>query len=147
MCPSSVQCLDGISVQLVMEWLAFVNSHDFSSTWITEVKFLPFLRMRYLPKENITYHPDSTVSYFQPNVARFEPEMSVGPENDTFTIINLAVVVSDESDKNLIWRLQIYNDITQTWSAMTCRIVQHFFVWISMYCLLCRNNASLCQEV
>lgn len=51
-------------------------------------------RMRYLAKENITYHNDSTVSYFQPNIARFEPEMSVGSENDTFTIINLAVVAA-----------------------------------------------------
>nr|XP_020645655.1 platelet glycoprotein 4 isoform X2 [Pogona vitticeps]XP_020645656.1 platelet glycoprotein 4 isoform X2 [Pogona vitticeps]XP_020645657.1 platelet glycoprotein 4 isoform X2 [Pogona vitticeps]XP_020645658.1 platelet glycoprotein 4 isoform X2 [Pogona vitticeps]XP_020645659.1 platelet glycoprotein 4 isoform X2 [Pogona vitticeps] len=51
-------------------------------------------RMRYLPKENITYHPDSTVSYFQPNIARFEPDMSVGSENDTFTMVNLAVVAA-----------------------------------------------------
>ncbi|EMP34808.1 Platelet glycoprotein 4 [Chelonia mydas] len=51
-------------------------------------------RMRYLPKENITQHPDNTVSYMLPNVARFEPDMSVGPENDTFTCINLAVVAA-----------------------------------------------------
>lgn len=31
-----------------------------------------------------------------PNVARFEPDMSVGTENDTFTVLNLAVVVSKE---------------------------------------------------
>lgn len=54
------------------------------------------LRMRYLPKENITQHPDYTVSYMLPNIARFEPDMSVGAENDTFTCINLAVVVSKE---------------------------------------------------
>ncbi|XP_062990283.1 platelet glycoprotein 4 [Elgaria multicarinata webbii] len=51
-------------------------------------------RVRYLPKESITEHPDSTVSYFQPNIARFEPDMSIGPENDTFTIVNLAVVAA-----------------------------------------------------
>nr|XP_014425981.1 platelet glycoprotein 4 isoform X1 [Pelodiscus sinensis]XP_014425982.1 platelet glycoprotein 4 isoform X1 [Pelodiscus sinensis]XP_014425983.1 platelet glycoprotein 4 isoform X1 [Pelodiscus sinensis]XP_014425984.1 platelet glycoprotein 4 isoform X1 [Pelodiscus sinensis]XP_014425985.1 platelet glycoprotein 4 isoform X1 [Pelodiscus sinensis]XP_014425986.1 platelet glycoprotein 4 isoform X1 [Pelodiscus sinensis]XP_014425987.1 platelet glycoprotein 4 isoform X1 [Pelodiscus sinensis] len=51
-------------------------------------------RMRYLPKENITQHPDNTVSYMLPNVAIFEPDMSVGSENDTFTCINLAVVAA-----------------------------------------------------
>ncbi|XP_054844434.1 platelet glycoprotein 4 isoform X2 [Eublepharis macularius] len=50
--------------------------------------------MRYLPKQNITQNPDSTVSYFLPNIARFEPDMSIGPENDTFTIVNLAVVAA-----------------------------------------------------
>ncbi|XP_077194148.1 platelet glycoprotein 4 isoform X2 [Paroedura picta] len=49
-------------------------------------------RFRYLPKQNITENPDSTLSYFLPNIARFEPDLSIGPENDTFTIINLAVV-------------------------------------------------------
>ncbi|XP_067324948.1 platelet glycoprotein 4 [Anolis sagrei] len=51
-------------------------------------------RIRYLAKENITHHPDSTVSYFQPNIAQFEPDMSIGPENDTFTLVNLAVVAA-----------------------------------------------------
>ncbi|KAH0616462.1 hypothetical protein JD844_027571 [Phrynosoma platyrhinos] len=51
-------------------------------------------RMRYLAKENITHHPDSTVSYFQPNIAQFVPDMSIGPENDTFTLVNLAVVAA-----------------------------------------------------
>ncbi|XP_066489173.1 platelet glycoprotein 4 [Tiliqua scincoides] len=49
-------------------------------------------RIRYLPKENITQHNDSTVSFFQPNIVLFEPDMSVGPENDTLTVVNLAVV-------------------------------------------------------
>ncbi|XP_074873427.1 platelet glycoprotein 4 [Carettochelys insculpta] len=51
-------------------------------------------RVRYLPKENITHHPDNTVSYMLPNVAHFEPDMSVGPENDTVTCLNLAVVAA-----------------------------------------------------
>ncbi|KAL8220789.1 UNVERIFIED_CONTAM: hypothetical protein K2H54_054873 [Gekko kuhli] len=51
-------------------------------------------RMRYLPKQNITENPDSTVSYFLPNIAHFEPDLSIGPENDTFTIVNLAVVTA-----------------------------------------------------
>ncbi|XP_060100645.1 platelet glycoprotein 4 [Heteronotia binoei] len=51
-------------------------------------------RMRYLPKQNITENPDSTVSYFLPNIARFEPALSIGPENDTYTVVNLAVVAA-----------------------------------------------------
>nr|XP_056702273.1 platelet glycoprotein 4 [Euleptes europaea] len=51
-------------------------------------------RMRYLPKQNITENPDSTISYFLPNIALFDPDLSVGSENDTFTIVNLAVVTA-----------------------------------------------------
>ncbi|XP_063164162.1 platelet glycoprotein 4-like [Candoia aspera] len=51
-------------------------------------------KTQYRPKENITEDKDDTLSYFQPNIALFEPEMSVGPENDTVTIVNLAVVVA-----------------------------------------------------
>ncbi|XP_015743922.1 platelet glycoprotein 4-like [Python bivittatus] len=50
--------------------------------------------VRYLPKENITEHEDATVSYLLPNIALFQPDMSVGSENDTFTIVNLAVVAA-----------------------------------------------------
>nr|XP_028602948.1 platelet glycoprotein 4 isoform X2 [Podarcis muralis] len=55
-------------------------------------------RVRYLPKENITQHNDSTVSFYQPNIALFQPDLSVGPENDTFTIVNLAVVYNETLD-------------------------------------------------
>lgn len=49
-------------------------------------------RVRYLAKENITQDPkDSTVSFVQPNGAIFEPSLSVGTENDNFTVLNLAV--------------------------------------------------------
>ncbi|NWT14890.1 CD36 protein, partial [Vireo altiloquus] len=47
-------------------------------------------RVRYLPKENVTEEND-TISYMLPNVAYFEPNMSVGTENDTVTVLNLAV--------------------------------------------------------
>lgn len=54
-------------------------------------------RVRYLAKENITQDPeDHTVSFVQPNGAIFEPSLSVGTENDTFTVLNLAVAVSGE---------------------------------------------------
>jgi len=63
-------------------------------------KFCVFVfisRVRYLPKENITENSDGTISYMLPNVARFEPDMSIGTENDTITCLNLAVVVSRET--------------------------------------------------
>ncbi|XP_058017300.1 platelet glycoprotein 4-like isoform X1 [Ahaetulla prasina] len=50
--------------------------------------------MRYIPKENITKHEDATLSYLQPNIVLFQPHMSVGPENDTFTTVNLAIVAA-----------------------------------------------------
>ncbi|KAM3832488.1 LOW QUALITY PROTEIN: platelet glycoprotein 4-like [Vipera latastei] len=51
-------------------------------------------RMRYLPKENITEHHDNILSYLQPNIIRFQPDMSIGSENDTITTVNLAVVAA-----------------------------------------------------
>ncbi|XP_010022265.1 PREDICTED: platelet glycoprotein 4 isoform X2 [Nestor notabilis] len=55
-------------------------------------------RVRYLPKENITENSDGTISYMLPNIARFEPDMSVGTENDTITCLNLAVVYNGTFD-------------------------------------------------
>ncbi|KAF7246653.1 Platelet glycoprotein 4 [Varanus komodoensis] len=57
-------------------------------------------RVRYLAKENITEHPDFTISYMQPNIVHFMPSMSIGTEDDNFTFVNLAVVVSESSDGN-----------------------------------------------
>ncbi|XP_045421193.1 platelet glycoprotein 4-like [Lemur catta] len=52
-------------------------------------------RVHYLPKENIIQNPeDHTVSYVKLNGAIFEPSLSVGTENDTFTVLNLAVAVA-----------------------------------------------------
>nr|XP_046234421.1 platelet glycoprotein 4 [Scatophagus argus] len=48
-------------------------------------------RTRYLPKENITFHADQTVSFLVPLGAIFEPSMSVGSEEDEVTSLNLAV--------------------------------------------------------
>ncbi|NXF20510.1 CD36 protein, partial [Rhodinocichla rosea] len=48
-------------------------------------------RVRYLPKENVTEGENGTITYMLPNIANFEPDMSVGTENDTLTILNLAV--------------------------------------------------------
>ncbi|XP_076849050.1 platelet glycoprotein 4 [Brachyhypopomus gauderio] len=48
-------------------------------------------RTRYLPKENVTFNDNYTVSFSLPAGAIFEPSMSVGPEEDTVTTLNLAV--------------------------------------------------------
>ncbi|XP_019134007.2 platelet glycoprotein 4 [Larimichthys crocea] len=48
-------------------------------------------RTRYLPKENITFNPNNTVSFLLPSGAIFEPSMSVGPEEDKVTTLNMAV--------------------------------------------------------
>ncbi|XP_045927491.1 platelet glycoprotein 4 isoform X1 [Micropterus dolomieu] len=48
-------------------------------------------RTRYIPRENITFNPNQTVSFLLPQGAIFEPSMSVGPEEDKVTSLNLAV--------------------------------------------------------
>ncbi|KAM5302813.1 platelet glycoprotein 4 isoform 1-T8 [Glossophaga mutica] len=49
-------------------------------------------RVRYLAKENVTHNSqNNTVSFVQPNGAIFEPTLSFGSENDTYTVLNLAV--------------------------------------------------------
>ncbi|XP_034529634.1 platelet glycoprotein 4 [Notolabrus celidotus] len=49
-------------------------------------------RTRYLPKEDIKFNPNQTVSFILPLGAIFEPSMSVGPEEDKVTTLNIAVV-------------------------------------------------------
>lgn len=51
------------------------------------------IRTRYLPKDNITYG-STTVSFVLPAGAIFVPSMSVGPEEDNVTCLNLVVAVS-----------------------------------------------------
>ncbi|XP_042104412.1 platelet glycoprotein 4-like isoform X3 [Ovis aries] len=49
-------------------------------------------RVRYLAKDIITQDSKThTVSFLRPKGAIFEPSLSVGTENDTFTVLNLAV--------------------------------------------------------
>lgn len=58
-------------------------------------------RVRYLAKENITQDlNDSTISFVQPNGAIFEPSLSVGTENDNFTVLNLAVAAAPHIYQN-----------------------------------------------
>ncbi|XP_072529612.1 platelet glycoprotein 4 isoform X1 [Salminus brasiliensis] len=48
-------------------------------------------RTRYIPKQNISFSENHTVSFLLPAGAVFEPSLSVGSEEDTVTSINLAV--------------------------------------------------------
>lgn len=48
-------------------------------------------KTRFLPKHNITFNPNDTVSFLLPTVAVFEPSMSVGSEDDKVDVVNLAV--------------------------------------------------------
>ncbi|XP_010144318.1 PREDICTED: platelet glycoprotein 4 [Buceros rhinoceros silvestris] len=75
-------------------------------------------RVRYLPKENITENADGTISYMLPNVARFEPDMSVGTENDTFTCLNLAVVAAPALYTNTFIQLLLNTWIKASKSSM-----------------------------
>uniref|UniRef100_A0A673SP31 Platelet glycoprotein 4 n=1 Tax=Suricata suricatta TaxID=37032 RepID=A0A673SP31_SURSU len=56
-------------------------------------------RVRYLAKDNITHDTEHhTVSFVQPNGAIFEPSLSAGTENDTWTVLNLAVAYNNTAD-------------------------------------------------
>ena len=50
-------------------------------------------RTRYLAKTNITAYENHTVSFSLPAGAIFDPSMSVGPEEDVVTVLNLVVAV------------------------------------------------------
>ncbi|TRZ00018.1 hypothetical protein DNTS_033215 [Danionella cerebrum] len=48
-------------------------------------------KIRFIPKRDITFNGNNTVSFLLPAGATFEPSMSVGTEEDVFTSLNLAV--------------------------------------------------------
>nr|AND94632.1 Cd36 [Ctenopharyngodon idella]UAT16708.1 cluster determinant 36 [Ctenopharyngodon idella] len=65
-------------------------------------------RTRFIPKTNITFNDNFTVSFVLPAGAIFEPGMSVGTEEDIFTSLNLAVAgiygLLDHKLANLIFQ-------------------------------------------
>lgn len=76
-------------------------------------------RVRYLAKENITQNPeDHTVSFVQPNGAIFEPSLSVGTENDTFTVLNLAVAAAPHIYTNSFVQTVLNSLIKKSKSSM-----------------------------
>ncbi|KAM5170206.1 platelet glycoprotein 4-like [Mantella aurantiaca] len=50
--------------------------------------------VRHVPKSNVTQNENYTVSFNQPNEAIFQREMSIGPDEDTYTVLNLAVAAA-----------------------------------------------------
>ncbi|XP_024414805.1 platelet glycoprotein 4 [Desmodus rotundus] len=77
-------------------WIFDVQNPDdvaFNSSNIKVKEMGPYTyRVRYLAKENVTHDSqNNTVSFVQPNGAIFEPSLSIGSENDTYTVLNLAV--------------------------------------------------------
>lgn len=76
-------------------------------------------RVRFLAKENITQDPeDNTVSFVQPNAAIFEPSLSVGTENDNFTVLNLAVAVAAHTYQNAFVQVVLNSLIKKSKSSM-----------------------------
>uniref|UniRef100_A0A8C5URJ7 Platelet glycoprotein 4 n=1 Tax=Microcebus murinus TaxID=30608 RepID=A0A8C5URJ7_MICMU len=76
-------------------------------------------RVRYLAKDNITQDPeDHTVSFVQPNGAIFEPSLSVGTENDTFTVLNLAVAAAAHIYQNAFVQSVLNSLIKKSKSSM-----------------------------
>lgn len=55
---------------------------------------LEILFRKRIHKDNITFHPNYTVSYMEYRSYYFEPTMSVGNESDVITIPNMLVLVS-----------------------------------------------------
>lgn len=55
---------------------------------------LEILFRKRIQKDNITFHPNYTVSYMEYRSYYFEPSMSVGTESDVITIPNMLVLVS-----------------------------------------------------
>ncbi|KAG8439980.1 hypothetical protein GDO86_005955 [Hymenochirus boettgeri] len=50
--------------------------------------------VRYIPKANVTQHQNSTVTFWQPNGAVFQRHLSIGSEEETHTVLNLAVAAA-----------------------------------------------------
>uniref|UniRef100_A0A667GV09 Platelet glycoprotein 4 n=1 Tax=Lynx canadensis TaxID=61383 RepID=A0A667GV09_LYNCA len=76
-------------------------------------------RVRYLAKKNITHDPENhTVSFLQPNEAIFEPSLSAGTENDTWTVLNLAVAAAPHLYPNAFVQVVLNSLIKKSKSSM-----------------------------
>uniref|UniRef100_A0A8C8XE22 Platelet glycoprotein 4 n=1 Tax=Panthera leo TaxID=9689 RepID=A0A8C8XE22_PANLE len=76
-------------------------------------------RVRYLAKKNITHDPENhTVSFLQPNEAIFEPSLSAGTENDTWTVLNLAVAAAPHLYPNTFVQVVLNSLIKKSKSSM-----------------------------
>uniref|UniRef100_A0A8C6CIV1 Platelet glycoprotein 4 n=1 Tax=Moschus moschiferus TaxID=68415 RepID=A0A8C6CIV1_MOSMO len=88
-------------------------------------------RVRYLAKENITQDPEThTVSFLQPNGAIFEPSLSVGTEDDTFTILNLAVAAVPHLYPNSFVQGILNSFIKKSKSSIMACFRSNFFLYV-----------------
>ncbi|XP_028274400.1 scavenger receptor class B member 1 isoform X2 [Parambassis ranga] len=67
----------------------------------------PYVYRKRLQKENITFHPNNTVSYREYRRYYFEPSMSVGNESDVVTIPNMLVLGAAVMLENLPFALRL----------------------------------------
>ncbi|XP_004602196.2 platelet glycoprotein 4 [Sorex araneus] len=87
-------------------------------------------KVRYLAKENITHDTEHhKVSFVQPNGAIFEPSLSVGTENDTYTVLNLAVGVIPHLYPNAFVQSVLNSLIKKSKSAMFQRRSVKELLW------------------
>ncbi|KAM3926317.1 platelet glycoprotein 4 [Leptodactylus fuscus] len=50
--------------------------------------------VRHVPKSNVTQNNNNTVTFYQPNEAVFQRHMSIGPDDDQYTVLNLGVAAA-----------------------------------------------------
>ena len=54
----------------------------------------PYTYKEHVYKEDVTSHDNGTISYRQYKQFHFVPEMSVGPDSETFVTVNMVLLVS-----------------------------------------------------
>uniref|UniRef100_A0A3P9L304 Scavenger receptor class B member 1 n=1 Tax=Oryzias latipes TaxID=8090 RepID=A0A3P9L304_ORYLA len=67
----------------------------------------PYVYRKRCQKENITFHPNYTVSYREYRTYYFEPSMSVGNESDLVTVPNMLVLSAAVMMENLPYALRL----------------------------------------
>ncbi|KAG8508454.1 Platelet glycoprotein 4 [Galemys pyrenaicus] len=87
-------------------------------------------RVRYLAKANVTQNTENhTVSFVQPNEATFVPSMSAGTEDDTLTVLNLAVAAAPHLYPNAFVQVLLNSLIKKSKSAMFQNRTVREFLW------------------
>uniref|UniRef100_A0A3Q4GF25 Scavenger receptor class B member 1 n=1 Tax=Neolamprologus brichardi TaxID=32507 RepID=A0A3Q4GF25_NEOBR len=72
----------------------------------------PYVYRKQCQKENITFHPNGTVSYREYRQYHFEPSMSAGNESDVVTIPNMLVLGASVMMENLPYVLRLMMSAT-----------------------------------
>ncbi|KAM4037998.1 platelet glycoprotein 4 [Anomaloglossus baeobatrachus] len=64
--------------------------------------------IRHVPKSNVTQNNNNTVTFYQPNEAIFQRNKSIGPDDDIYTVLNLAVAAAPNMFPALLKLLNTY---------------------------------------